>query len=469
MSRAKLYHEAHEAYLTGKPIMSDREFDKLEYELFSNTSAPIGIPGKAELPLKMWSMLKDPKNKLLTSTKCIAQFKIDGIALLLHYKNGVLWRAYTRGDGVHGQDITFHLYPQTEDIPLTIPDITRDIFVIGEAYITKSSAEALDYKNARNGIAGILNQLQHTRGNPHIKFFAFDIVYKDEENAFPTEGHKLKALKDNEFPIVKTFATFEQAYTEASEQRDSLLYLIDGIVIKVLSTKAQQVLGFTERAPRYFSAFKLAADSDFAELIKIEWNVGRTGMVTPLAHFTPVEIGGSTIRKASLHSYSMVKNTKISIGDKLQIIKAGDIIPQIDHIVERSGNESALITQCPSCKSSLQIRGEHAFCIQPGCYDKNIDRLNFACKSLGIKGIGPAKAKEIYLQYKDPTLIGPMIYVVENFTIPKDIPMWKAILAFNTEGLGISGAKKAAKAGKTLLDHMSSTEIAGELLELLSI
>ena len=306
-----LYTKAQQAWAEGSPIISDQEFDALEQEYFKAGTAPIGIPGKAELPVKMWSMIKDSKNKLLTSTKCIAQLKIDGIALLLHYKSGTLWRAYTRGDGTYGQDITFHLYPQTEDIPLTIPDKTRDVFVIGEAYITKSSAEVLDYKNARNGIAGILNQQQHTRGNPHIRFFAFDIIYKDEEDVFPTEGHKLNALKRNEFPIVMTFATFEKAHKAVIECRDDFPYLIDGIVIKVLSTKAQQILGFTERAPRYFSAFKFAADSDFTELLKIEWNVGRTGKVTPLAHFTPVDIGGSTIRKASLYSYSMVKNTKI--------------------------------------------------------------------------------------------------------------------------------------------------------------
>ena len=138
----------------------------------------------------------------------------------------------------------------------------------------------------------------------------------------------------------------------------------------------------------------------------------------------------------------------------------------------QGGNIKGKLCQASQADASLEnARGEHAFCIQPGCYDKNIDRLNFACKSLGIKGIGPAKAKEIYLMHRDITLISAMIHITENYAsaIPDNIPMWKAILAFNQEGLGISGAKKAAKAGRLLSDTMSSTEVACELVMILNI
>ena len=470
MAKQELYTRAQKAYAEGTPIISDSEFDALEADLLG-TDKVIGPEGKVKLPIRMWSMIKDSENKLIEITKeqVIVQFKIDGVALLLHYKYGSLFGAYTRGDGEYGMNVVHHFWDMNPEIPLTIADTTCDIFIIGEAYMTIESAIAKGYKNARNGIAGLLNNKEWQPGSSAIRFFAFDITYNIDtvnQAEFPTEGHKLRALRDNDFRIPPTFATFDRAMMKA-DGRKELPYLIDGLVVKVLNIKTQQLLGYTERAPKFYSCFKFAAESDFAVLQKIEWNVGRTGQIIPLAHFTPIDIGGSTIRKATLHSYSMVKSLNIAIGDKLKIIKAGDIIPQIDQIIERSGNECEVITQCPSCGCIIKIDGAHAKCIQPGCFSKNVEQIVYICKTLGIRGVGPVRAKELYIRFPNPNLVDCMKYIVDTYPIPI-IPMWKAIQAFNHSGVGAAGAKRAVAEGKDL-GHFIHEHTAYNLMIILEV
>ena len=449
------YTRAQKEYQKGTPIMSDEEFDVLEMQVLGT----IGSAGDMKLPVKMWSTLKDQSNKLIEQVqgKVIAQHKVDGVALQLNYLYGNLLAAYTRGDGVMGQYVAHHLYPQLETIPLSIPH-TGSVIVIGEAYITKDAAKGFGYKNARNGTAGILNHKEAAPQSSMLKFFAFDIVYKDMVDGvnpadFPTEGHKLRVLKDFGFTIVPTYSSFDKAL-ESLEDRDALPYLVDGIVIKVLSTRAQQVLGYTDKAPKFYSAYKFEAETDLATLEKIEWSVGRTGQIIPLAHFTAVDIGGSTIKKASLHSYAMVEKTNIAVGDKLKIVKAGDIIPQVDRIVERCGGETQLVSTCPSCGSAIQIVGEHAKCLQPRCKEKVVAQITYATKTMGLKGLGPAKAKNLYEQYRDDPYIAASVIqeAIDKgmVTLPESILQEKVIQAFNTEGLGQAGAKQAVAEGLDL-------------------
>ena len=467
MSKENLYTRAQKAYQEGTPIMSDIDFDALEAELLS-TDKVIGLEGKVKLPIRMWSMIKDPENKLIEITKgqVIVQFKIDGVALLLHYKYGNLFGAYTRGDGEYGQSVNHHLYPQSPDIPLSIPiNDVPNVYIIGEAYMDINDASTYEYKNARNGVAGILNNQEYIPASRSIRFFAFDITYNIDtvdQAEFSTEGHKLRVLRDNDFMIPPTFATFDKAMLKAKDRKE-LPYLIDGLVIKVLNAKAQQFLSYTERAPKFYSCFKFIAESDFAVLQKIEWNVGRTGQIVPLAHFTPIDIGGSTIRKATLHSYSMVKNLGIAIGDKLKIVKAGDIIPQIDQIIERSGNdyEENIASVCPSCKSVIQLVGEHAKCVQPRCKDKIVAQITYAAKTIGLKGLGPAKAKALYEQFRDDAYIAASCIqeAIDKgmVTVPQSISMAKVIQAFNTYGIGQAGAKQAVAGGKKIQDFVPET------------
>lgn len=317
----------------------------------------------------------------------ICELKIDGLAVSLTYEDGKFVRGATRGDGSVGEDITSNL-KTIRSIPLMIEE-TGKLEVRGEAYMPKRSFEQLNeerkekgeqlFANPRNAAAGSLRQLDpRIAAKRHLDMFAYGYgVWQIPEVG--THSGRLKKLQKLGFKInphweicrsIDEVIAFVKKWTE---QRSSLPYDIDGIVVKVNDIKQQEQLGFTARTPRWAIAYKFPAQEAVTTLIDIELSVGRTGVVTPTAILEPVFVDGSTVSRATLHNEDHIRALDIRIGDRVIIKKAGDIIPQVVRVLFEERKEGLepyrMPDHCPACNSKLvHLDDEVALrCINPDC------------------------------------------------------------------------------------------------------
>lgn len=345
----------------------------------------------------------------------MAELKIDGLSVSLTYVNGVLQVGATRGDGNIGENITENL-KRIHDIPLHL-DQSLDITVRGECYLPKESFEAIniekrangeqEFANPRNAAAGTLRQLNtgivakrklatflYQEASPTQKETQDDVLKELESYGFSVNHHRL--ISSSMEKIWDFIQTIEK-------DRVSLPYDIDGIVIKVNSLAMQEELGFTVKAPRWAIAYKFPAEEKEAEILSVDWTVGRTGVVTPTANLTPVQLAGTTVSRATLHNVDYIAEKDIRIGDTVVVYKAGDIIPAVLNVVmsKRNQQEVMLIPKlCPSCGSELvHFEGEVALrCINPLCPNQIKERLaHFASRdAMNITGFGPSLVEKLF-------------------------------------------------------------------------
>lgn len=345
----------------------------------------------------------------------MAELKIDGLSVSLTYVNGVLQVGATRGDGNIGENITENL-KRVHDIPLHL-DQSLDITVRGECYLPKESFEAIniekrangeqEFANPRNAAAGTLRQLNtgivakrklatflYQEASPTQKETQDDVLKELESYGFSVNHHRLISSS------MEKIWDFIQAI---EKDRVSLPYDIDGIVIKVNSLAMQEELGFTVKAPRWAIAYKFPAEEKEAEILSVDWTVGRTGVVTPTANLTPVQLAGTTVSRATLHNVDYIAEKDIRIGDTVVVYKAGDIIPAVLNVVmsKRNQQEVMLIPKlCPSCGSELvHFEGEVALrCINPLCPNQIKERLaHFASRdAMNITGFGPSLVEKLF-------------------------------------------------------------------------
>ncbi|HGD2287965.1 TPA: NAD-dependent DNA ligase LigA [Streptococcus agalactiae] len=345
----------------------------------------------------------------------MAELKIDGLSVSLTYVNGVLQVGATRGDGNIGENITENL-KRVHDIPLHL-DQSLDITVRGECYLPKESFEAIniekrangeqEFANPRNAAAGTLRQLNtgivakrklatflYQEASPTQKETQDDVLKELESYGFSVNHHRL--ISSSMEKIWDFIQTIEK-------DRVSLPYDIDGIVIKVNSLAMQEELGFTVKAPRWAIAYKFPAEEKEAEILSVDWTVGRTGVVTPAANLTPVQLAGTTVSRATLHNVDYIAEKDIRIGDTVVVYKAGDIIPAVLNVVmsKRNQQEVMLIPKlCPSCGSELvHFEGEVALrCINPLCPNQIKERLaHFASRdAMNITGFGPSLVEKLF-------------------------------------------------------------------------
>lgn len=345
----------------------------------------------------------------------MAELKIDGLSVSLTYVNGVLQVGATRGDGNIGENITENL-KRVHDIPLHL-DQSLDITVRGECYLPKESFEAIniekrangeqEFANPRNAAAGTLRQLNtgivakrklatflYQEASPTQKETQDDVLKELESYGFSVNHHHL--ISSSMEKIWDFIQTIEK-------DRVSLPYDIDGIVIKVNSLAMQEELGFTVKAPRWAIAYKFPAEEKEAEILSVDWTVGRTGVVTPTANLTPVQLAGTTVSRATLHNVDYIAEKDIRIGDTVVVYKAGDIIPAVLNVVmsKRNQQEVMLIPKlCPSCGSELvHFEGEVALrCINPLCPNQIKERLaHFASRdAMNITGFGPSLVEKLF-------------------------------------------------------------------------
>ena len=345
----------------------------------------------------------------------LAELKIDGLSISLTYVNGRLRVGATRGDGTVGENITENL-TRVRDIPLHLPE-NIDLTVRGECYLPKASFKTInaerrengetEFANPRNAAAGTLRQLD-TKVVAKRKLATF--IYQE---AGPTAASSQEAVLESfaklgftvnpRHIISSSMDAIWQFIEDVAKERAELAYDIDGVVIKVNSLALQEALGFTVKAPRWAIAYKFPAEEKTAEILSVDWTVGRTGVVTPTANLTPVQLAGTTVSRATLHNVDYIAEKDIRIGDIVVVYKAGDIIPAVLHVVENKRDQQVPLpipTVCPSCQSELiHFEDEVALrCVNPRCPAQLKEKLiHFASRdAMNIIGLGPAIVEKLF-------------------------------------------------------------------------
>lgn len=345
----------------------------------------------------------------------ICELKIDGLSISLTYEKGILVAGVTRGDGSIGENITENL-KRVKDIPLTLPE-ELDITVRGECYMPRASFDQVnqarqengepEFANPRNAAAGTLRQLDTA---VVAKRNLATFLYQEASPSTRDSQEKgLKYLEQLGFVVnpkrilaenIDEIWNFTQ---EVGQERENLPYDIDGVVIKVNDLASQEELGFTVKAPKWAVAYKFPAEEKEAQLLSVDWTVGRTGVVTPTANLTPVQLAGTTVSRATLHNVDYIAEKDIRKDDTVIVYKAGDIIPAVLRVVESkrvSEEKLDIPTNCPSCNSDLlHFEDEVALrCINPRCPAQIMEGLiHFASRdAMNITGLGPSIVEKLF-------------------------------------------------------------------------
>lgn len=351
--------------------------------------------------------------KLLPNTKKVNYFcevKLDGLAVSLTYKDGVFMQGATRGDGFIGEDITMNL-KMIDNIPLKLNEnIKGMINVRGEVVMSKNVWQRLNNKNkklgktlfanTRNAAAGSLRQLDaELVKERHLDFFAYDIAEFPGSLNIINHSDKHKLLRDLGFvvesheKIAKNLKEVKDFIDELGKKRANFSYGTDGIVVNVDSLELEKSLGIVGKAPRYAIAFKYPAERATTTVLDITVNVGRTGVLTPLAHFTPTVVAGSTVSKATLHNMDQINRLDIRIGDTVVIQKAGDIIPEVVQVLTdmRIGKEKKFVMpkNCPVCNSLVESKDIFYYCTNKNCMARNSRQMIHFVNAFEIYEIGP--------------------------------------------------------------------------------
>jgi len=354
--------------------------------------------------------------KEVKNPKYVVEPKIDGLSVSLYYENGEFVRAATRGDGVVGEDIT-HNVLTIKNVPLKLRENVT-IEVRGEIYMDKDTFNSINEERKRNGFplfanprntaAGSIRQLDSKiAASRNLKTFIYHLPNAlDYGIHFHSEAldymKRLGFTVNENNKLVDGIDGLLEHISYWTENRDSLPYEIDGMVIKLNDIDLQQRLGFTAKYPKWATAYKFPATRVLTKLKEIKFTVGRTGQVTPNAILEPVRLMGSVISKATLHNEEYVLTKDIRTGDIVSIIKAGDVIPRVEEsIVERRTGEEipfVMTDVCPICGSKLIKKDASYYCVNPLCDAKNIEKLiHFASRdAMNIDGFGDQIVEDFY-------------------------------------------------------------------------
>lgn len=353
--------------------------------------------------------------KEFPSISYVCELKIDGLSISLTYENGVLVTGATRGDGSVGEDITENL-KRVKDIPLVLPEPVN-ITVRGECYMPRASFDRVnqirqengepEFANPRNAAAGTLRQLDTTIvAKRNLATFLYQEVSPTDQSSQEGVLEKLARLGfvvNQERVLAEDMEQIWDFIQKVAQLREDLPYDIDGIVIKVNDLAVQEELGFTVKAPKWAVAYKFPAEEKEAKILSVDWTVGRTGVVTPTANLTPVQLAGTTVSRATLHNVDYIAEKDIHQDDTVIVYKAGDIIPAVLRVVKDkrvSDQALAIPTHCPSCQSELlHFEDEVALrCINPLCPAQIKEGLNhFASRdAMNIIGLGPAVVEKLF-------------------------------------------------------------------------
>ena len=426
--------------------------------------------------------------KELDDVTYICELKIDGLSISLTYEQGLFVAGATRGGGSIGENITENL-KRVKDIPLTLPE-KLDITVRGECYMPRASFNQVnlarqengesEFANPRNAAAGTLRQLDtavvakrnlatylYQEASPSTRDSQEKVLEHLEQLGFVVNPRRLLAHSMDE---VWDFIQ------EVGRERDQLPYDIDGVVIKVNDLAGQEQLGFTVKAPKWAVAYKFPAEEKEAKLLSVDWTVGRTGVVTPTANLTPVQLAGTTVSRATLHNVDYIAEKDIRKDDTVIVYKAGDIIPAVLRVVESkrvSEEKLDIPTNCPSCESKLMhFEDEVALrCINPRCPAQIKEGLtHFASRdAMNIAGLGPSVVEKLFEAQLVKDVADIYRLTVEDFLLLEGIKeksaqkLYQAIQVSKENsaekllfGLGIRHV--GSKASQLLLQNFHSVE-----------
>lgn len=345
----------------------------------------------------------------------ICELKIDGLSISLTYEKGILVVGATRGDGSIGENITENL-KRVKDIPLTLPE-ELDITVRGECYMPRASFDQVnqarqengepEFANPRNAAAGTLRQLDTAVvAKRNLATFLYQEASpstRDSQEKVLEHLEQLGFVVNPKRILAESIDEIWDFIQEVGQERENLPYDIDGVVIKVNDLAGQEELGFTVKAPKWAVAYKFPAEEKEAQLLSVDWTVGRTGVVTPTANLTPVQLAGTTVSRATLHNVDYIAEKDIRKDDTVIVYKAGDIIPAVLRVVESkrvSEEKLDIPTNCPSCDSHLlHFEDEVALrCINPRCPAQIMEGLiHFASRdAMNITGLGPSIVEKLF-------------------------------------------------------------------------
>jgi len=427
-------------YVDAEPIMSDRDYDELMRELieleqanpdaYDSASPSLRVGGEpidafesVEHAIPMLSIdntyndeeVRKWVEKTTEHSKVPLTFvtdsKIDGVAISLRYEQGVLVSALTRGDGERGDDVIKQVQ-KIRSIPLKLRGCPPNVLEVrGEIYMPIDAFEALNnlreasgeqlFANARNSTAGTLKSLDPSVvADRSLAFIAHGKGHLDWNDAPKTWDGFVEALKFFGLPInpeMKVCQTIEDiigAISELAQQRLSLPYLIDGLVIRVNEFVQQDALKTTSKSPRWCIAYKFPAEQGETKLNLIEWLVGKNGTLTPRATMEPITLAGTVVQHASLHNIDEIHRKDIRVGDTVVVEKAGDIIPQVVHVVDKHRSGSEPVTEapiaCPTCSGPVEKDGPKLYCVSPECPAQFREKVKWFSKrdQMDIDGLG---------------------------------------------------------------------------------
>ena len=445
----RLNETAYAYYVLDKPVISDKQWDEMYDQLTAlEKESGIILPDSPTHRVggetlagfephrhitQLWSMDKVQSIGALedwirrtekltgqTELQYYVEYKFDGLTLNLTYRDGQLVQAATRGNGVTGEAIL----PQARtvrSVPLSIP-YKGLLEVQGECIMRLSTLEEYNktarepLKNARNAAAGALRNLDPAvTASRRLDAFFYQ-VGTIENPPYASQPGMLDFLRENGFPVSPYLGKphnreeIEQCIREIEEKRNSLDFLIDGVVIKVGDLSLRQQMGFTDKFPRWAVAYKFEAEESVTTLRRVTWELGRTGKLTPLAHLDPVDFYGVTVRKATLNNWGDIQRKQVAIGAPVWIRRSNDVIPEIMGRVGEPGEGETPVEKpsvCPACGSSLVERGAHLFCMnRVSCKPQAVARIShFASRdAMDIEGLSEKTAEQLYDQMgvRDP-------------------------------------------------------------------
>ena len=418
----------------------------------------------------------------------ICELKIDGLSISLTYEKGILVAGATRGDGSIGENITENI-KRVKDIPLTLPE-ELDITVRGECYMPRASFDQVnqarqengepEFANPRNAAAGTLRQLDTAVvAKRNLATFLYQEASpstRDSQEKVLKHLEQLGFVVNPKRILAENIDEIWNFIQEVGQERDNLPYDIDGVVIKVNDLASQEELGFTVKAPKWAVAYKFPAEEKEAQLLSVDWTVGRTGVVTPTANLTPVQLAGTTVSRATLHNVDYIAEKDIRKDDTVIVYKAGDIIPAVLRVVESkriSEEKLDIPTNCPSCNSDLlHFEDEVALrCINPRCPAQIMEGLiHFASRdAMNITGLGPSIVEKLFAANLVKDVADIYRLQEEDFLLLEGVKeksaakLYQAIQASKENsaekllfGLGIRHV--GSKASQLLLQHFHSIE-----------
>ena len=508
---ASLYYEQ------DAPVVSDAEYDALYDELrrleesegYSLKNSPTkrvgGAPQKkfeqSKHLLRLYSLdkcqsieefydwCKRTEKVVSPLPKLTAEYKFDGLTLNILYDEGKLVQATTRGDGVTGEVVTAQVRTISK-LPKEI-EYKGKIEIQGEGILRLSAFDKYNLtateplKNARNGVAGAIRNLNPAvTAERNISFFAYNVGYSDKvfktqseirefliEQGFETEG---------DFSTVQTSEEIENYISKAEEKRGSLDYLIDGLVFKVDDLSYRDELGYTEKFPKWAIAYKFKADEMTTVLSDVVWQVSRSAKLNPLAILEPVDIGGVTVKKATLNNYGDIMRKNVKIGDRVFIRRSNDVIPEIMGVAESFDSSKSIDKPllCPACGSPVKEVGAFLYCTGEHCAPQVISSLDhFASKdAMDIEGFSEKTAEQFYNEIGLRTVVDLMtlkpedMFGLEGFGDKKIGNLINSIdkskrttadrflYALGAPGIGKKTAKDLIKKFKTFSALMDATE-----------